>query len=674
METKLTFAYKLCGLLIIWLASSFMLLAKANPYSDLPNEDITLSGTITYTESFCDLCNGSIDLTPVGGQLPYTYQWSDGQTTEDLTDLCVGFYQVTVTDALGCTYAGSQFVGNISYWDAILETQADVDDYIATYSNCPDVPGILRIGTLFAEPPSNITDISGLSFINSVGSSLLIFQNPNLTSLEGLQNINFVNNSVNINSNNALTSLEYFPNITTVNGNFFIDNHNNLTTLNGANSVSSITADLYIANCQALEGISALSNLQTISGKLDIRICTNLTNLNGLEQLSSIGGDLILSQDFNLNDISALDHPINIAGNLTILETNLSECSVESICTMLNDGAGSIVAENVLGCLTANQILQGCSGSDVDVSFDYVLPTCPQSCDGSIFVTASGSNPPFTYLWSTGSTDPLLASICSGFYELTITDNTGASSPFSVELFETPSLQVAYNILNPACFGSCDGEVIITVTGGTPPYTYDLPYDLCAGQTQVNITDANGCMIIQLIDMPGTEAYNLMLDNIEDASGGIANGSIDITIDGGSTPFNFTWTLNGAIISNLEDPSDLAPGDYNLTVADAEGCEQSFGPYTVGEMVSTNSLEQNKSISIFPNPTKESITIHFDKIIPAQIQYTLWNATGQQVLNGVLYPASSLEKTINISELDSAIYFLKLKTKNTTTTKKVFIQ
>lgn len=674
MEMKLTQAHKLSTLAIIWLLSSPLFLAQANSTPELPNEEITLSANISAIETFCDLCNGSVDLTPVGGQLPYTYNWSTGQTTEDLVDICLGFYEVTVSDATGCTTSTNIFVGNISYWDAILESQADVNEYIDTYSDCPTVPGILRIGTLPANGPSNITDLSGLDFLTAVGGSVLVFQNPNLNALMGLQNITSVGGSIHLNTNNALFNLENFPNVSTVNGDLFIDNHNSLINLIGVNSVTSVEGEIYLANNQNLININALSSLQSVGEKLDIRICTELDDLDGLEQLGNIGGDLILSQNFMLSDISALDHTINIQGNLTILETNLSACDVEPICFMLNNGAGSLIADNLVGCNSANQILQGCSGSDIDVSFAYGLPSCFAGCDGSITVTASGSNPPFTYLWSTGSTSPTLSTICAGFYEVTITDNSGLSAPFSVELLDVLPFDIAVSIVSPACFGSCDGEIVVIAAGGTAPYTYDIPTNLCVGSNEVMITDANGCTTLQNFEMPGTVDFNVTLDNIIDAAGGQNDGAIDVTLDGGTGPFTYTWMMGGVMVADTEDVAGLQPGDYTLTVQDAEGCEQNFGPYTVGGMVSTESLDQTNAVSIFPNPTSAGVTLHFEQNLPHQVQYTLWNAAGIQMTKGWLSPKNSSENYIEMNALGSGIYVLKLGMEETILVRKIVVR
>lgn len=61
-----------------------------------------LSAEANLTHPTCTATNGAIDLTPIGGAAPYSYQWSNGATTEDLADVGAGTYIVTITDAGGC--------------------------------------------------------------------------------------------------------------------------------------------------------------------------------------------------------------------------------------------------------------------------------------------------------------------------------------------------------------------------------------------------------------------------------------------------------------------------------------------------------------------------------------------------------------------------------------------
>src|SRR5689334_11365914 len=72
-----------------------------------------VSVTLNWMEpSACGTATGMIDIQVIGGTAPYTFQWNNGATTEDLTGLLPGWYDVTVTDANSAQATGSWNVEN----------------------------------------------------------------------------------------------------------------------------------------------------------------------------------------------------------------------------------------------------------------------------------------------------------------------------------------------------------------------------------------------------------------------------------------------------------------------------------------------------------------------------------------------------------------------------------
>ncbi|PCH91959.1 MAG: hypothetical protein COB85_08640, partial [Bacteroidetes bacterium] len=67
---------------------------------------VALSSSSVVTEPLCNGgADGMVDITPAGGTTPYTFMWSNSETTEDLASLSTATYSVTVTDSNGCTFS-----------------------------------------------------------------------------------------------------------------------------------------------------------------------------------------------------------------------------------------------------------------------------------------------------------------------------------------------------------------------------------------------------------------------------------------------------------------------------------------------------------------------------------------------------------------------------------------
>ncbi|MCB0769543.1 MAG: gliding motility-associated C-terminal domain-containing protein, partial [Flavobacteriales bacterium] len=71
---------------------------------------LMLEASAVATPSSCGSDDGTVDLTVNGGSAPLSFAWNNGANTEDLSDLQANSYDVTVTDANGCTVSTTAVV------------------------------------------------------------------------------------------------------------------------------------------------------------------------------------------------------------------------------------------------------------------------------------------------------------------------------------------------------------------------------------------------------------------------------------------------------------------------------------------------------------------------------------------------------------------------------------
>ena len=523
----------------------------------------------TINDALCNgASNGSIDLSVIGGVGPYTYSWSNGATTQDISGLTAGNYTVTITDNSGCTDVSSYSVGE----PAVLTINPNIRDV-----NCfGDNTGRIRSNVTGGTAPytySWSTGNTGANLNNRVaGTYSLTVTDANGCSVTQ-------NNMTISQPAMALSKLsEAKTNPSCAGGN------DGAVTINmqggtgpyayswsngdtGA-TASALTAGMHTVTVTDNNGCT-YSETFTLTDPIAIAVAPSLTlpscngAADGAISVVASNGTAPYVYNWNTGDSGPTINGL-VAGTYTVTVTdqNGAGCTVVETITL---GEPAVLNDNA----TVNNI--SCNGAG----------------DGSIFLAVTGGTGPYTYLWNTGATTNNITGLNAGNFSVTITDNNGCTLNRNYTISDPAVIGVTYTQQDILCKGASTGSVDISPSGGTSPYTYlwsngstaqDL-INVAAGNYSVTIKDASNCSLVLNVTLtePAT-VMNLSGTETDGTCAGSNNGSIDLSVTGGSAPFSFLWNTG----ATTEDISGLAPGNYSVSVTDAVGCIKSIG-FTITE-------------------------------------------------------------------------------------------
>ncbi|MFZ8835487.1 MAG: T9SS type A sorting domain-containing protein [Flavobacteriales bacterium] len=188
------------------------------------------------------------------------------------------------------------------------------------------------------------------------------------------------------------------------------------------------------------------------------------------------------------------------------------------------------------------------------------------------------------------------------------------------------SLTAEVVVSDVSCAEAQDGEIMVSIDGAYPDssaITYQLlPQDLIqtdsifsglpGGDYIVIATDESGCEVVVEVVVEEPEPLLILLDSVAGSEPDAGEGSIAVTVSGGTEPYVYEWIdLGGTFSSNEEDIDGLNPGTYQLTVTDANDCEVTSFEIVVEAIVGIEELHSS-SIQLFPNPATDRIQIKFD--------------------------------------------------------------
>jgi hypothetical protein len=525
----------------------------------------------TQVNTTCGLCNGSIDVSVSGGTSPYTYDWTDLVGTNDPQDrssLCSGTYTVYVTDAQGCKDTLTVMIASSSKPE-LTSTQVNTTCGLCNGSIDVSVSGGTSpytydwtdlVGTNDPQDRSSlcsgtytvyVTDAQGCK--DTLTVTIAASSKPELTSTQVNTTCGLCNGSIDVSVSGGTSPYTY-----------------DWTDLVGTNdpqdrsSLCSGTYTVYVTDAQGCK--DTLTVMIASSSKPELtstQVNTTCGLCNGSIDVSVSGGTSPYTYDWT--DLVGTNDP----------QDRSSLCS----------GTYTVYVTDAQGCKDTLTVTIA-SSSKPELTSTQVNTTCGL-CNGSIDVSVSGGTSPYTYDWTdlVGTNDPQdRSSLCSGTYTVYVTDAQGCKDTLTVTIASSSKPELTSTQVNTTC-GLCNGSIDVSVSGGTSPYTYDWtdlvgtndPQDrssLCSGTYTVYVTDAQGCKDTLTVMIASSSKPELTSTQVNTTCG-LCNGSIDVSVSGGTSPYTYDWTdLVGT--NDPQDRSSLCSGTYTVYVTDAQGCKDTL--------------------------------------------------------------------------------------------------
>jgi subtilisin-like proprotein convertase family protein len=498
---------------------------------------------------------GAIDINVSGSTAPFSYLWSNGATTQDISGLTDGVYSVTVTSSAGCSLTQS-------YTVLANGSNLSVQSVAITNETCGSGTGAINISMDQSSGPYSFSwsngasteDISGLD----AGNYQLIVSNS--FGCQIIQNFTVNNSSGSL----SITGL-------------------NVTNENCGNGTGAVDLSVFGGNApltyQWSNGLSTQDISSLNAGTYSVLVsdifgCTvqssaTINNIsNGLSvQIDSVT-DEICGQSNGAVDISA-----NAAGTITYLWSNGS--TTEDL-NGVTAGNYTVVVTDQTGCqVFASTSVQNQTGS-LSISFVNVQNEICGNAQGFIDIQVSGTGP-VNYLWSNGSNTQDITGLNSGSYIVSVTDGTGCilNQTFTVSNTNESQVSASLNVTDAFC-NSPNGAIDLQINAGITPFSYSWSNEsntqdisnLTPGNYTVVITDGFNCQSIASAYV-GVQNSDLQITNIEvyndfcnDQQGGFivnASGSVQ------------NYYLNG-IPQGSEFIFGLGEGTYLIEVIDIFGC------------------------------------------------------------------------------------------------------
>ncbi|HKK60457.1 MAG TPA: gliding motility-associated C-terminal domain-containing protein, partial [Salinivirga sp.] len=527
---------------------------------------------------------GSATVVASGGNAPYTYNWSDGNTGPSNDSLSAGWYYITITDLNSCEHVDSVEIRTL--YDLQIAF-SDTVQITCNPENMGDSTGGITVTPTGGEPPYTYT-WSSSDGNDSIATNLVAGWNyvtvsdPNCSAVD----------SVFLSAPAPIQIIETDHQDVLCHG-----DTTGSTTISVNNGAAPLTLEWAHTSELDLYTLNNLGAGDYTAMVTDNNACMEDTTITILEP-----APITYNVDITPADCGVDNGTITV-NNITGGDGNYSvswshpDWTVDSVGTSItNLGVGDYTMTIVDGNLCDTvEVITMPDNSDINVTLvNAVDPSCGGVCDGSAEINIDGGTAPFTITWSNGDTELTADSLCTGTFSVTVVDDNNCSFILTDSLQEPDPIVVDdFVYTDPIqCAGDSLADLYADVSGGTGELTYrwedsegtlqSLDSTLTsaiAGDTyHLTVTDDNLCELVTSIDitsMPDSifMAFNMGQTNCPEDSTGWA--AVDVT--GGVGPYNYNWykaddAAFPIVGAATDSASSLAFGYYIVEVTDALGC------------------------------------------------------------------------------------------------------
>ncbi len=541
----------------------------------------------------------------------------------------------------GASYGGS--ASSVSWTSSGTGTLVNVNSINPTYTpSAADISSGSVILTVTTNDPSNSCPAVSDQLTLSINQASVVHAGTNQTICEG--NVVNLNGTISGGSTTILWT-------SSGNGNF-ANNTSLITTYTpSVNDIQNGSVYLYL-NGNDPDGSGPCSNakdsiyvqinkLATVNAGNDFSICAG--------EQASISATLGGSSSTILWTTSGSGTFLNATIPSTSYIPSANDISWGSIYLIATtndpDGSGPCVyaIDSVLLSIHPLPVITNISTTPV---------TNCQSPNGSITITATSPLTPLTYSIDGGqnySSQNNYTNLNAGNYTVVVQNAVGCTSSQIATIQNTQGPQIiSIDVQNPLCHGQTNGEIHVHTIGGNyytlngGPQTTDSVFtNLAPGTYNVLVLDNGGCQAQQqviLTDPPLLQATTFK-QNIQ--CFGAQNGSISVSVQGGTGTYSYTWNIPG----NTSSISNLPAGIYLVTVTDQNGCS----------VIKTDTITQPSLIIISLTATNPTCHNSHDGSIVSTVSGGVPN---------YMYAWSSQSSAPSISNLSGGTYTLTITDSN----------